>query len=270
MYGMGYWGWRPLLLCLFVSVLVVGCNIVSESAPALSPTPSPRVTLTVRRQPLPTPSASATRHVQAAAPTIEPDPVGQTTGLSLPPPTCSETPAGSLLCLGIVRNTRDEAVEQVEVEVQPFGFDGLTLDSLRTSVEQAAIPPGEAAPYQALFVLDPRQVAGASALLRGARPQQTRIVALTVRGVRSQFADGRYIFNATIANDLAVDVEAIRLVITLYDREDRVAGYRVGMLGGQLAAGAERDVRLEIVPQTSADSLQIMTHAEGWPLAVHP
>lgn len=268
---MGYWGWRPLLLCVFVSVFVVGCNIVSESAPALSATPSPRVTLTVRRQPLPTPTASPTNHTASAAvTTAEPHPAGYITDLSLPTPICSETPAGSLLCLGIVRNNGDEGVEQVQVEVQPLGFDGLPLGSLRTSVEQASIPPGAAAPYQALFVLDPRRVAGASAQLRSVQPQQTQMVTLTVRGARSQFTDGRYIFNATIANELAVDVEAIRLVVTLLDPQDQVAGYRVGMLGGQLAAGAERDVRLEIVPQTSSDSLQLMTYAEGWPLAIHP
>jgi LysM repeat protein len=46
---MGYWGWRPLICCVFISVWVVGCNIVSDAAPASSATPSPRVTLTLRR-----------------------------------------------------------------------------------------------------------------------------------------------------------------------------------------------------------------------------
>lgn len=46
---MGYWGWRPLIYAVFISVWVVGCTITAtEIAPTLSPTNTPQITLTVR------------------------------------------------------------------------------------------------------------------------------------------------------------------------------------------------------------------------------
>lgn len=62
---MGYWGWRPLMIYVFISVWVVGCNIVTESAPSQAPSPSPLVTLTVRRLSTPTASPSPTALIRA-------------------------------------------------------------------------------------------------------------------------------------------------------------------------------------------------------------
>ncbi len=45
---MGYWGWRPLLLIVCISVWVTGCNISSEYAATIPPTELPPITLTVR------------------------------------------------------------------------------------------------------------------------------------------------------------------------------------------------------------------------------
>lgn len=51
---MNYWGWRPLIFALFISVWVAGCSLTSEAAPTLSPTFTPQVTLTIRsRAPVP-------------------------------------------------------------------------------------------------------------------------------------------------------------------------------------------------------------------------
>ncbi len=52
---MGYWGWRPLISAVFISVWVVGCTIsATEIAPTVFPTETPPITLTVRtRQPRP-------------------------------------------------------------------------------------------------------------------------------------------------------------------------------------------------------------------------
>jgi LysM repeat protein len=45
---MSYWGWRPLIVALFISVWVTSCSLTAESAPTLSPTFTPQITLTVR------------------------------------------------------------------------------------------------------------------------------------------------------------------------------------------------------------------------------
>lgn len=57
---MGYWGWRPLVISLFVSVWVVGCNLVNDTATNTAPLVPTAVTLTVGRLGPPTaPTASA-------------------------------------------------------------------------------------------------------------------------------------------------------------------------------------------------------------------
>src|SRR5512134_643673 len=109
---MGYWGWRPLIICLFISVWVVGCNIITDASPSVSPTPSPRVTLTVRRPITPTPTATPAFIVALVSPTAVleessngglaltpnaaqtfPSPTYTPPSLVLAPPTCYETPA---------------------------------------------------------------------------------------------------------------------------------------------------------------------------------
>jgi LysM repeat protein len=46
---MGFWGWRPLVMGVFISVWVVGCNVVAETSTSVSPSAYPQVTLTVGR-----------------------------------------------------------------------------------------------------------------------------------------------------------------------------------------------------------------------------
>ncbi len=53
---MSHWGWRRILTC-FVSVLVVGCSVTSETAPTLPPTSLPPVTLISRNRITATPPA---------------------------------------------------------------------------------------------------------------------------------------------------------------------------------------------------------------------
>jgi LysM repeat protein len=70
---MAYWGWRPLMFCLFISVLVSAC----ETSPAPSPisTSLPPVTLTLRISGTPPPSASLTALVQTPVPRVTATPV---------------------------------------------------------------------------------------------------------------------------------------------------------------------------------------------------
>ncbi len=80
---MGYWGWRPLALWGFISVLVIGCSTTTPIAPPSTPTEYPPVTLTVRRSASATPSfgaasvptATATPVTPTSTPTATPTPV---------------------------------------------------------------------------------------------------------------------------------------------------------------------------------------------------
>src|SRR5579871_6047140 len=73
--AMGYWGWRPLVCGMFISTLIVGCNIVTDNpSTSLSPSAYPNVTLTVGRLPTPQVSAAPTR----AAPSLQASPTPTT------------------------------------------------------------------------------------------------------------------------------------------------------------------------------------------------
>ncbi len=81
---MGFWGWRPLLITVFVSVWIVGCTLINEYPVTPTLTPYPRVTLTVGRIGPPSVSMipSATAVIPTSTPTSEaptPEPVALAT-----------------------------------------------------------------------------------------------------------------------------------------------------------------------------------------------
>ena len=281
---MGYWGWRPLVVCAFISVWVVGCNIVTESAPSLSPTPSPRVTLTVRQIAPPTGTASPSpvgdvalrfgvdvNSLEAANPRLDPGalqpgqtlvippaPGGTSTptatppALTLAPPTCYETPVDGILCLGAVDNSLDHAIEQVQLLVQIVRADGGVIADQTVDVEQALIPAGQFAPYRAVFDASPRDFSRARAQLQRADPApvpDTRFVPVSVENQSGHEENGRFVITASLHNQGIQAAQAIRLVATLRDAAGRVIGYRVMRAADSLAAGESIPMRVEIVPQ---------------------
>lgn len=288
---MGYWGWRPLILSVFMSVWVVGCNIITDAAPAPSATPSPVVTLTIRRLSTIPPSQAATPTPQAAPLLYEVQPgdswraIGSRFGvdvddlqavndlslaaspqpgqlilippasdpaLLLRPPVCYETPADSLLCLGGIENTYAYPVEQAAVVVQVRLRDGTLLTSEVTEIEQLVILPGATAPYRVLFDVSARDLLEATALLVRAHPARDvarRFVTLTVENERSQLADGRYVVTATVRNPGPDTARAVRVIVTLYDGEGSIIGYRVVRARSLLRPGGSLPIRVEILPQ---------------------
>ncbi len=70
--AVGYWGWRPLVWAVCISVWVSGCRLTSEAALTASPTVTPPVTLTVRPRESATPTALPSVAALAAAPTQPP------------------------------------------------------------------------------------------------------------------------------------------------------------------------------------------------------
>lgn len=252
---MGYWGWRPLFICVFISVWVVGCNIVSDASPSsASPTPSPRVTLTIRRAESPTPTTTPKQAVPRETtllPTGTPR-ASQPPDIPLDPPACYETPAGSLLCLGRVVNTLDDPLEQVALRVTLFRLDGTPLASEHVEIEQSLIPPQTFAPYRALFDVNIRDVSHVSASVQRAiiaHDAEQRFATLKVQGESVEMAAGRLLVTAELYNPGPDPADNIRLIVTLTDLLGNVTGYRVAQMNRTLPAGETMPVRVEIVPQ---------------------
>ncbi len=79
--------------------------------------------------------------------------------LLLESPTCYETPAGSVWCLGLVRNELTVPVDQVVVRVYLVKADGTPLAEQDVRVARSVLPPGGISPYRALFASMPPQSA---------------------------------------------------------------------------------------------------------------
>lgn len=137
---MGHWGWRPLLICIFISVWVAGCNLVSETSPDTSPSPYPHVTLTVGR-PAPPAAQNATASARAAELAAVPTPPADETN---PAPTLEPTPTPHLHTIEAGDTLLDLALRY-----------GVSLEALRAANPEATgllqigqviriPPPGEA------------------------------------------------------------------------------------------------------------------------------
>jgi hypothetical protein len=319
---MGYWGWRPLICAVFISVWVAGCSIVSESAPTISPTYHPQITLTVRFRDPPAAPASPQLYI---APTSQPVPDGEAylryavrpgdtllgialdfgltveqvraandqidprnlqvgqqinipQGLSLTPataapinlelarPACYETPTGSILCLGTVFNNREYPIWRVHVRVKLLRSDGGILAEHDAGIEQGFIPPGQSAPYSALFKVDWHDYGFAAVSLQTAdvTPQNIqRFVPLIIEAETPSLIDGRYIVSATLYNPSPFPTGPVRLFLTLLDEEGQVVGYRAAGTGNGLAPNTRQVIRIEALPQMSTLALRHTLYVEA-------
>ncbi len=309
---MRHWGWRPLVFGLFISILVVGCNVVTNN-PSTSASPSayPFVTLTVGRLPTAQVFAAPSR----AAPGAQPSPTfetyvvqsgdtlssvaaqfnlsvealqsangnltlltpGQTLlipaqtllPLQVQPPTCYETHPGSLLCLGRVENPLDFPAESISVEVSLRHADGSLVQSQRTTLEQAIIPPGSFAPYQATFAAAPDDFSSASAdLISAMQASDTDYLILLIEDVQGQRVDGQWSISAIIDNPNTQDARLVRAIVTLLDSLGRVIGYRILTFksGTILDAGAQLPLNIAVTPEVTDVTPEYNVYVEAHPV----
>lgn len=330
---MGYWGWRPLALAIFVCVWVAGCNLVGDASPTIAlPSPYPVVTLTVGR---PSPPqqitilvASATTNVEtptSAPATDAPTPtpilyiiqegdtlldialshgvsldalraantgsdltllqIGQTIvipstsdgatsvqaaptplPLSIQPPTCYETRAGTTVCLGSIVNPHDNAAGGVTVEVLLLRSGGEPPLVEIATIEQSLILPGTLAPYRVVFNTPWSEFTGATSILRSADATfDTSIVTLAVEIQRVELVGGSYEVTAELTNATTQIAQPLRAVVTLQNEAGEVIGYRVESLDDRaLPPGGRFSLQVDLVPQVYPSTpLRVVVYAEA-------
>ena len=188
--------------------------------------------------------------------------------LRVQPPACYEIRPDNLLCLGRVDNPFSFPVEQVALEVRLLQADGSVFRSTRSTVAQAAIPPGDFAPYQATFAADETDFASVSAELISAEPgSANRFVMLLIEDVQGQTSAGRTIVSAVIDNPGPQNAELLRAFVTLLDNLGRVIGYRVVTFdsGTILEAGAQMPLEFEMTPPLSDVTPDYVLYIEARP-----
>lgn len=283
---MGYWGWRPLVMCIFFCVWVVSCTGSYIDAPGTSSTELPPITLQVRQNATLTPTTTPglpvvatprqmptfanqlTPHVPSGA-IVTPTPPP----IVIQPPTCYGQRDTGILCLGEVHNTEDIALTRVIVRVVILDRAGDVLRVLDVTLPQRIIPGGEFAAYSALFVpidadgitgLAPRFGGVAVEVIRAERTTSSVQPNVTIIDEVDIQRGGRVIIEGTLHNMDTVYARDIRLFITLYDGLDRLTGFRVANIG-DLASEATRMFSVAVSAQNRVEPYRyhIVIEARG-------
>jgi len=253
-------------------VFVVACRDDNDSTPASTPAHAADITLTTRdtRSPGSTPPGlpvAITGDIRTLQPldrtatrfaTPTPLPLGPLA------PVCYETISGGVLCLGGITNPYPHPIERVILHVEVYRADASLLDEAYVTLPQRIVPPGETAPYRALFGqhTPATQFGGVqAAVVRAERAPETPRLDVVFEAVMGDMLDEVYRVSTVLRNASPQEIGLLRVVVTLFDDQDRVLGFRVVELDS-LAAQTSREITLDIRPQVTGGEIRPQIYAE--------
>ncbi|MCC7452158.1 MAG: hypothetical protein IT324_32445 [Anaerolineae bacterium] len=260
--GKSVWWWW------WLGVLVAGCS--QHALPGLpSQAPTPSLLSFTQTLATPTPILRLLRTpplrltgigtiARTAAPLPTPLPV------MVNPPHCYETPAGSLWCLGLVRNNLTIAVQQIIIRVYLVNAEGTALAELDAMPARLMLAPGETSPYGVLFHAIPGESLGPVAVLVSAYEADKFYQSLDVRDVKSQPHNSGFRITGTVLNTTSGTIREPSLVITLFDSAGQVTGFRQWRWPDDLILkpGASLPFDVEAIPQ-GMNTARVEASVEG-------
>lgn len=187
---MGYWGWRPLIIVLFISVWITGCSITNRSAATIPPTEYPLVTLTVLLRASPTPTITP-------SPSQSPTLALTITPFASPTPVIYTVQPGDTL-LTIARN---------------FGVDLGVLQAANGDIQPLDLLIG-----QQLIIPNPRNTADGQPILITATPAPLLLNPPDCYPTPTN----RTLCLGQVTNDLNYPVERVTVNIRLLNRDGSV------------------------------------------------
>ena len=141
-----------------------------------------------------------------------------------------ETPVGSLDCLGEIVNTTAYTLTNVQVRVTLFDAAGAPLITGDAFAAADILPPSARAPFRVMFVSPPPNfVSHDVARLRGefAGELEARYVVLAVDEVSGVPSGPQFQVTGAVRNsDPTQTTTSVVVIVTSYDGEGRVTGYR--------------------------------------------
>ncbi len=181
-------------------------------------------------------------------PTPTPLPL-ETAGVGLHP-----TAVGGLWCMGEVINDTSSPVTNMQVQVTLVDASGNPLLTEATLAAADYLQPGARAPFAVLFESPPPGVADAVVRLRraeGIGAITANFLPLSLDEVRGAISGPQYRVSGQLLNDAGGAVSRIVVVVTLYDTQQRVIGYREAHLTPDppLAPGATIDFSVLLTPR---------------------
>ncbi len=185
---MGYWGWRPLIFALCISVLIVGCSITTDSAPTQSPTDLPRVTLTLRVPASTTPITTPTHLILT---TIQPSPT----------PEASSTPVTHVVQSG-------DTLLGIAIE---YGVDLNALREANSNLDPRSLQIGQQ------LIIPP-----VSTTVSAVPPMPTPLALSVDRPACYETQNTRLLCLGHVANTLAQPVESAVVTVQLYQADGTV------------------------------------------------
>jgi LysM repeat protein len=167
-----------------------------------------------------------------------------------------QTPVGSSWVLGEVFNSTDQPIENVQVRVALLDAAGQEVASETPFLALDAVPAGSRAPFSVLFSAPPTGVIDFTAYVVRADQAynyESRYTPLQVTEVQTRSAGSQVGVSGKVTNTGSSNAVGAHVVITLYDAQGRVTGFRLFTLpDDQLAAGGSTTFDVLVSPDPSA------------------
>lgn len=142
--------------------------------------------------------------------------------------TSVRTPAGSLDVIGEVFNPGPVGINNVKILALLQDSTGKALQTQSGTTALSVIPPNQASPFRILFINPPPDyVSFAVRPLRGEATDVARaVIPLQVTRVEGRPNPPQFRVSGELTNNAGVSAARVRLLVTVYDTERRVIGYR--------------------------------------------
>jgi len=167
--------------------------------------------------------------------------------------TLYETPAGGLWCMGEVVNTTPNPITNLQVRITLTALDDTPLLSHVTLAAADYLLPDQRAPFAILFDKPPVGTAkAATLLLRGENISAVTagFVPLDVVQPNGSVSGPQYKVTGLLHNRTEANVTRLTVVVTLYDADTRVIGYRQQVWAeATLGVGQNYDFKILLTPQ---------------------
>jgi hypothetical protein len=164
---------------------------------------------------------------------------------------CREQPVESLWCLGEVINSTQASIENVQLRVTLHNAAGEELIGGDVRAALDLIPPGQRAPFGILFASPPAGIERFSAIpirAEASNEPANRYAVLDVTQVEAHPAGSLFEVIGSVVNTGQQAVASVMVVITAYDSEGRVSGYRQSRLLDVLPADGSVEFAVSLMP----------------------
>jgi LysM repeat protein len=182
-------------------------------------------------------------------------------GLLLPTPTpiafaiegliCHEEPTGSLWCMGEVANSTEASIENIQLRVTLYNAAGEELVGGDVFTALDLVPSGQRAPFGILFASAPDnydQFLAVPIRAESSLEPANRYAALQVVADDAAPVGALFQITGTVTNPGQQMVTDITVVVTTYDGDGFVTGFRQAKLPEAIGSGESAGFAISLMP----------------------